>query len=119
MLSRALDGSEKTLVWVLDRGRNRGHEYYDSMQKPDQAKFRALARRMASRGKIRDETKFRHEGDQIYVFKIHGHRFACFMDEHLVLITHGYPKQGDDRPPGEFERAQRIRHQYYEWKRNR
>jgi hypothetical protein len=89
----------------------RGKDYSDStLTLPQRAKFEAGFRRMADDGIIRSREKFAAEGDQIWAFKIHGHRLACFFTtDGRVLITNGYPKKSQSPPKDAIVLAGRIR----------
>ena len=65
-----------------------------------------LFKMMGDIGKIRDETKFRNEGDKIYAFKPQPHRFLSFFVEgKKIIVTNAFWKKQDKLPPGEKHRA--------------
>jgi hypothetical protein len=72
-----------------------------------------LVKRLGDIGMIRDETKFRNEGDKIFAFKPQPNRFLCFFFAgRKVIITNGFLKKSQKFPPGEKERALRAKHNY-------
>jgi hypothetical protein len=60
---------------------------------------------MGDTGKIRDESKFRNEGDKVYAFKPQPHRFLSFFVEgKKIIVTNAFWKKQDKLPKGEKER---------------
>ena len=75
----------------------------------------ALAKRLGEMGQIRDITKFRNEGDKIFAFKPQPERFLCFFfTGRKVIITNGFVKKSDKMPPGEKDRALRLKKDFEE-----
>jgi len=58
---------------------------------------------------VRDEEKFRSEGDGIWVFKKFQDRIYCYFDGNKVCMTHGLKKKRDRVPPSELKKAKDIR----------
>jgi hypothetical protein len=68
---------------------------------------------LADTGKIRNEQKFRYEGNQLYAFKLAPDRFLCFFYEGAkVIITNAYEKKTDKMPAREKEKALRAKEDY-------
>jgi transcriptional regulator with XRE-family HTH domain len=68
---------------------------------------------MGDTGRIRDESKFRNEGDKIYAFKPQPHRFLSFFVEgKKIIVTNAFWKKQDKLPKGEKERALRCMESY-------
>ncbi len=68
---------------------------------------------MAERGRIRNKEKCRSLEDGIFEFKGGCLRIAWFWDEeNLIICTHGFVKKRQKTPPGEIDRARRIRDLY-------
>lgn len=66
----AFKGSKFIIEWYEDhKGYSQAFEYFNESSESQQDKLLALFRYMAENGKIFDETKFRNEGDGLYVFK--------------------------------------------------
>ena len=64
------EGPAFTIEWFYDeRGKSPAREYFLSLPDDRKAALFALARRLGETGLIRDETKFRNEGDKIFAFK--------------------------------------------------
>ena len=64
-------------------------------------------------GKIRDERKFRNEGDKVYAFKPQPHRFlSFFVEDKKIIVTNAFWKKQDKLPKGEKERALRCMESY-------
>ncbi len=83
-------------------------EFIEGLSIADQAKLAHLFQWIAEHGQIRNEEKFRHEGDKIYSFKAHQIRIGCFCSGRRWILTHGFVKKQDRWPPAELERAKRI-----------
>ena len=79
----------------------------------DAKKFEHLLIVMGDTGYIRNEQKFRNEGDKIYAFKPQPHRFLCFFfDDGKIIITNAFMKKQRKLPKAEKERALRCRRDY-------
>jgi hypothetical protein len=64
---------------------------------------------MGDTGNIRDESKFRNEGDKVYAFKPQPHRFLSFFAEgKKIIVTNAFWKKQDKLPKGEKKRALRC-----------
>lgn len=113
MVDAIYEGHRHRVVWAREKsGRMRGKEFFDALEQQEQAKFEALFQRLAETGRIFDPRKFRAEGAGIFCFKIRQRRLACFFDGKDIAITHGFVKKGDKVPPGETDRAKRIRNEH-------
>src|SRR3990167_1031749 len=68
---------------------------------------------MGNIGVIKNETKFRNEGDKIYAFKPQPHRFLCFFfTGQKIIVTNAFHKKTDKLPPKEKERALKSKENY-------
>jgi hypothetical protein len=68
---------------------------------------------MGDIGKIRNETKFRNEGDKIFAFKPQPHRFLSFFVEgRKIIVTNAFWKKQDKLPPSEKDRALNCMNSY-------
>ena len=108
------EGQALTIEWYVDaRGRSPAKAYFDDLERAQKMKFLHLVKRMGDVGKIHDVTRFRNEGDKIYAFKSQPDRFLCFFfSEGKLIVTHGFQKKQQKLPPGEKERALRVRQDY-------
>ncbi len=108
------EGPAFTIEWFYDeRGKSSAREFFLALPDQRKAALLALARRLGEVGLIRDETKFRNEGDKIFAFKPQPERFLCFFfTGRKVIITNGFHKKSQKLPPGEKERALRAKHDY-------
>ena len=83
------------------------------MSRSDRVKLENLLRVMGDIGQIRNKTKFRSEGDQLYAFKPQPHRFLCFFVKgRKIIITNGFVKKQDKLPKSEKERAVKYKKDY-------
>jgi hypothetical protein len=68
---------------------------------------------MGDNGKIRNEQKFRYEGDQVYAFKPKPYRFLCFFFKgRKIIITNGFYKDQDKLPSNEKKKALEVKNNY-------
>lgn len=112
MLDVLLDGSSRRLVWGVDpSGSYRAREYFEELKDRDRAKFEALFRLLAETGQIRNKQRFVKEPGDIWCFKQHAKRIACFFDERDVVLIYGFGKKTDQskRTRRELATAARLR----------
>lgn len=112
----AYEGKQFTIEWYYStKGASQAFEYYLSLDVSDRIKVLKLFKMMGDIGKIRDETKFRNEGDKIYAFKPQPHRFLSFFVEgKKIIVTNAFWKKQDKLPPGEKDRALNCMKSYRE-----
>lgn len=103
----AYEGEQFSIEWYYStKGESQAREYYLSLDASDRIKVLKLFKMMGDIGKIRDETKFRSEGDKIYAFKPQPHRFLSFFVEgKKIIVTNAFWKKQDKLPLGEKDRA--------------
>src|ERR1700752_848384 len=103
----AYQGEEFTIEWYFDdKGKSPALEYYQELSIQQKDRLNHLFNILANTGKIRNEEKFRYEGDQIYAFKPAPDRFLCFFFEgSKVIVTNAYVKKTDKMPPREKTKA--------------
>lgn len=76
-------------------------------------KFAHLLMMMGDTGRIRNQQKFRNEGDKIYCFKPQPHRFLCFFVEGgKIIITNAFMKKQQKLPRTEKIRALMCKKDY-------
>ncbi len=107
-------GAKFTIEWYYDsNGKSSARDYFDALLFERKKKFDYLLRRMGDSGKIQDEEKFRHEGDQVYAFKPKPDRFLCFFIKGAkIIVTNAFEKKADKLPSQEKEKALRCRRDY-------
>lgn len=112
----AYEGDQFTIEWYYStKGESQSRQYYLSLDASDRIKVLKLFKMMGDIGKIRDETKFRNEGDKIYAFKPQPHRFLSFFVEgKKIIVTNAFWKKQDKLPPGEKDRALNCMKSYRE-----
>lgn len=112
----AYEGEEFIIEWYYnDKGSCEVLEYLESMSESSQDKLFYLLKRMGDFGRISDITKFRNEGNSIYVFKPQPHRFLCFFTQgKKIIITNGYYKKSDKLPKEQKDRAIKYMKNYLE-----
>ncbi len=110
----AHEGERFTIEWYFDgRGKSVALEFYRELSQSQKEKLFYLFYMLADTGKIRNEEKFRYEGDQIYAFKVSPDRFLCFFYEGArVVITNAYTKKTDKMPSKEKQRAVKSKADY-------
>ncbi len=111
----AYQGTCFTIEWYCDeQGESDVFNYYRQLPPERRRKVLTLFSRMGEIGKIFDKTKFRHEGDPIYVFKPQPDRFFCFFfTGRKIIITNAYEKE-TNRVPQQEKRKALIRRERYE-----
>lgn len=110
----AYEGSEFTIEWYFDgKGKSPALEYYEELSTNQKEKLYYLFYMLADTGKIRNEEKFRYEGDQIYAFKPAPDRFLCFFYQGgKIIVTNAYEKKMDKMPPKEKQKALKAKEDY-------
>lgn len=110
----AYEGVKFTIEWYFnDKGRSISLDYLESLDVSDQAKLFELMSLIGNTGMIKNQTKFRNEGDKIYAFKPQPHRFLCFFFEgQKIIVTNGFHKKTDKLPKNEKDRALKIKTDY-------
>lgn len=65
----AYKGQEFQIEWYYSpAGQSQALEYYRELEIGDRIKVLKLFKMMGDTGKIRDQSKFRNEGDKVYAF---------------------------------------------------
>jgi hypothetical protein len=110
----AYQGTKFIIEWFFDEnGKSQASEYFEELDLSNKAKFLSLLKWMGDTGQIRNEEKFRNEGDQIYAFKPKPHRFLCFFFQGgKIIITSAFEKKKDKLPPPEKEKALKCKASY-------
>lgn len=103
----AYEGHEFTIEWYYSpKGESQALQYYKELDAGDRIQVLKLFKLMGDVGKIRDQTKFRNEGDKIYAFKPQPHRFLSFFVEgKKIIVTNAFWKKQDKLPQGEKDKA--------------
>jgi hypothetical protein len=112
----AYKGEQFTVEWYYPpKSESQARQYYLELDAGDRIKVLKLFKMMGDIGKIRDETKFRNEGDKIYAFKPQPHRFLSFFVEgRKIIVTNAFWKKQDKLPSGEKDRALNCMKSYKE-----
>jgi phage-related protein len=110
----AYEGQEFTIEWYYSpKGESQTLQYYLDLETSDRIKVLKLFKMMGDIGKIRDETKFRNEGDKIFAFKPQPHRFLSFFVEgKKIIVTNAFWKKQDKLPKSEKDRALNCMNSY-------
>jgi len=110
----AFEGEKFLIEWYFDsKGNSIALDYFESLNEDEQIKLLSLFELMGNIGVIKNETKFRNEGDKIYAFKPQPHRFLCFFfTGQKIIVTSAFHKKTDKLPPKEKERALKIKENY-------
>jgi phage-related protein len=110
----AYQGEEFTIEWYFDnRGKSEALEYYTALPLDRKKKLAHLFHVLGEMGEIKNEEKFRNEGNQIYAFKPIPDRFLCFFCEgSKVIITNAFEKKTNKLPPREKEKALKLKADY-------
>lgn len=110
----AFKGEKFTIEWYFDhRGKSVALDYLESLEDKDQVKLFELIKLMGNVGLIKNETKFRNEGDEIYAFKPQPYRFLCFFFKgQKIIVTNAFHKKSDKLPKNEKDRALKLKNDY-------
>lgn len=100
-------GDKFTIEWFYDENnKSDAKDYFEDLDEGQQRKFLYLVKCMGDIGEIRNKTKFRNEGDQIYAFKPQPERFLSFFyTGGKVIVTNAFEKRQDKLPTTEKKRA--------------
>lgn len=103
----AYKGREFQIEWYYTpKGESQALTYYLKLAPEQRRKVMMLFRIMGETGKIRDENKFRYEGDKIYAFKPQPNRFLSFFVEgKKIIVTNAFWKKQKKLPRQEKDRA--------------
>ncbi|MBQ4497299.1 MAG: type II toxin-antitoxin system RelE/ParE family toxin [Spirochaetaceae bacterium] len=103
------------IEWYYDsEGNSQPYDYYQLCDLSQKRKFLMLCQRMGDFGKILDITKFRAEGDGIYVFKPQPDRYLAFFQKgKKIIVTNAYRKASDKMPENEKRLAIKNRADYF------
>src|SRR6187455_2836179 len=103
----AYKGDQFTVEWYHSpTGESQALNYYRALATADRIKVLKLFKLIGDTGKIRDEAKFRNEGDKIFAFKPQPHRFlSFFVKGRKIIVTNAFWKKQDKLPPEEKRRA--------------
>ena len=110
----AYRGPQFTIEWYFDEEENsQSLEYFLALSPDRKRKVLRLFRLMAEMGELKDQTKFRFEGDSVYAFKPQPDRFLCFFFKgKKIIVTNAFVKKQDKLPINEKERALRHKADY-------
>ena len=114
--------SEKTIYngccfvaeWYYDnRNKSQALEYFTRLTQDRKIKFLRLIKLICEVGKILDITKFRNEGNEIYVFKSGTDRFFRFFHRgKKIIVTNAYEKKSRKMSTNDKNRARRCKDSY-------
>lgn len=106
----ACEGPKLNVAFAVGaNGKQLAEEFLNERSDEDKAKLYALFKRLADRGSIMNNEKFKKLEGRIWEFKSHQCRMFCgFVDQRTVLLTHGCIKKKDKADPAEISRAKRI-----------
>jgi len=110
----AYQGPCFTIEWFFDENAySEALDYYKRLPAERRCKVLALLKRMGDVGRIFDQTKFRHEGEQIYAFKPQPDRFLCFFfTGRKIILTNAFEKKSGRLPKSEKNKALKYRANY-------
>jgi phage-related protein len=108
------EGIYFSLEWYYDkRGNSVAYEYFLETSNEQKRKFLILVKKIGDYGKIFDKTKFRYEGDGIYVFKPQPDRYFCFFTKgKRIIVTNAFEKKSDKMPAKEKDKAIVLKTEY-------
>jgi phage-related protein len=105
----------KITVWEIVK--NQTSEFRELVSKLSTKEKNVLLAKIttiADHGPLRNEEKFRHEGEGIYAIKQNQIRVYCFFEQdRMIVLTHGFIKKSKKVDPKQLSKAIRIREEYY------
>ena len=103
----AYEGTALTVEWFFDKnGKSEALNFFETLSNVQKRKALMLFKRIGDFGRISDITKFRNEGEQIFVFKPQPDRFLSFFHiDKKIIITNGFCKKSQKLPKKEKELA--------------
>lgn len=106
-------GAIYSIYAIVEGKRCPFESFFAELGDPYKGKLRALFDFIAENGPPRNETKFKHEEDNIYAIKLGQIRVYCFFDAgRMIVVTHGSLKKKQKANPGDLKRAKRLRDEY-------
>ena len=107
-------GKKFTIEWYYSqKGKSQPLEYFNELPAIYQQKFFYLIKRIGDFGYISDKTKFRNEGNGIYVFKPQPYRFfSFFYEDGKIIITNAIIKKSQKMRKQEKDYAVSARADY-------
>lgn len=88
-------------------------EYINQLQEPDRKKLLALLKFTADNGPPKNPEKFHKVEGALFEFKSFQDRLLCFFQPYrVIIVTHGFRKKKDRIPPGDIDRAERLRREF-------
>lgn len=102
------------IEWFYSRtGKSQAYEYYKKLTASDRIRILRLFQIMGEVGKIHNLKQFRNEGNKIYSFKPHPHRFLCFFfTDSKIIVTNAFVKKQARLPKAEKEKALKCKEDY-------
>lgn len=97
-------------------------EFLEELSGNDEDATIAMLEYVATQGMPRNNLKCNSEGDGFFALKPRRVRLLFFYDPDLrrvIVVTHGYFKQGQKMPRREFRRAEKLRAEVLEAKKER
>lgn len=90
----------------------------DDLDDQKRRSLNVLFRKLVDAGRINNREHFKKVEGDIWEFKRGQIRVGCFQDGRAWVLTHGFIKKSDNWPPGQLERAERIRAEHLQCQQN-
>ena len=99
----AYKGEALTVEWFFnEKGKSEALDFFETLSNAQKRKTLMLFKRIGDFGKIFDITKFRNEGEKIFVFKPQPDRcLSFFYVGKKIVITNGFRKKAQKLPKEE------------------
>ncbi len=112
----AYEGKEFCIEWYCtERGKSQAYQYYQSSTQAGKIKMLKLFKLLGDMGSIKDNTKFRYEGNGIYAFKPQPDRFLCFFFKgKKIIVTNAFRKKQQKLPKLEKMKAQICQKDFFQ-----
>ncbi len=112
----AYSGLKFTVEWYYGiNGKSQAFEYFQNLDDDSQDSMINVFALMAEIGQIKNQTKFRNEGDGIYAFKSKSHRFlSFFFIGKKIIISNAFAKKQNKLPVNEKMKSLKCKIDYEE-----
>jgi len=113
------EGAAFSIHEILRNGRSYVEEFIKTLQEDTRDRLIRLIERLADKGMLRNDQKFRLEEEGIFAIKQGQVRVYCFFDAgRVIILTHGTIKKRQKADPEDLKRAKRLRDAYLAVKRH-
>lgn len=111
-------GRRKDIEVIVIGRRCQCINYIESLESKKMRRLKAIMAHLADEGRISTPDLSRYLRNGIYELKVYSARIFYFIDGNSIICTHGADKAKSKRLQVEIEKAERLRQEYRETKRD-